>query len=135
MCKTNSNPTFSTLFPKNKKTPTNIDVSTFVGVLSFLNLTHFYLKIPVVGVEPTLQKEHDFESCASANSATPAYSYRLRIANIISRQRISYHDNNTLSNQFTVSFTDGINRFLPILLEASPYEWNHSIPRCNIVPS
>ena len=29
--------------------------------------------IPVVGVEPTLQKEHDFESCASANSATPAY--------------------------------------------------------------
>jgi hypothetical protein len=31
--------------------------------------------IPVVGVEPTLQKEHDFESCASANSATPAYHY------------------------------------------------------------
>jgi hypothetical protein len=30
--------------------------------------------IPVVGVEPTLQKEHDFESCASANSATPAFS-------------------------------------------------------------
>jgi hypothetical protein len=28
--------------------------------------------VPVVGVEPTLQKEHDFESCASANSATPA---------------------------------------------------------------
>jgi hypothetical protein len=28
--------------------------------------------IPVVGVEPTLPKEHDFESCASANSATPA---------------------------------------------------------------
>jgi hypothetical protein len=28
----------------------------------------------VVGVEPTLQKEHDFESCASANSATPALS-------------------------------------------------------------
>jgi hypothetical protein len=31
------------------------------------------LSIPVVGVEPTLQKEHDFESCASANSATPAF--------------------------------------------------------------
>lgn len=31
-----------------------------------------FKKIPVVGVEPTLQKEHDFESCASANSATPA---------------------------------------------------------------
>jgi hypothetical protein len=29
--------------------------------------------VPVVGVEPTLQKEHDFESCASANSATPAF--------------------------------------------------------------
>jgi hypothetical protein len=28
--------------------------------------------IPVVGVEPTLLAEHDFESCASANSATPA---------------------------------------------------------------
>jgi hypothetical protein len=26
----------------------------------------------VVGVEPTLLTEHDFESCASANSATPA---------------------------------------------------------------
>ena len=32
--------------------------------------------IPVVGVEPTLQKEHDFESCASANSATPALSLK-----------------------------------------------------------
>ena len=31
-----------------------------------------YFSIPVVGIEPTLQKEHDFESCASANSATPA---------------------------------------------------------------
>jgi hypothetical protein len=28
--------------------------------------------IPVAGVEPALPKEHDFESCASANSATPA---------------------------------------------------------------
>jgi hypothetical protein len=28
--------------------------------------------VPVVGVEPTLLSEHDFESCASANSATPA---------------------------------------------------------------
>ena len=39
-----------------------------------LNYTRIYedLSIPVVGVEPTLQKEHDFESCASANSATPA---------------------------------------------------------------
>ncbi len=27
----------------------------------------------MVGVEPTLLTEHDFESCASANSATPAY--------------------------------------------------------------
>ena len=26
----------------------------------------------MVGVEPTLPREHDFESCASANSATPA---------------------------------------------------------------
>ncbi len=28
--------------------------------------------VPMVGVEPTLPKEHDFESCASANSATSA---------------------------------------------------------------
>jgi hypothetical protein len=30
------------------------------------------LLIPVAGVEPALLAEHDFESCASANSATPA---------------------------------------------------------------
>ena len=29
--------------------------------------------MPKVGIEPTIPKEHDFESCASANSATPAY--------------------------------------------------------------
>ena len=34
------------------------------------------LIIPVVGVEPTLREEHDFESCASANSATPARYWR-----------------------------------------------------------
>ena len=31
-----------------------------------------FVTVPVVGVEPTLPKEHDFESCASTNSATPA---------------------------------------------------------------
>lgn len=30
------------------------------------------LMVPEVGIEPTLPKEHDFESCASAYSATPA---------------------------------------------------------------
>jgi hypothetical protein len=70
MCKTISNHTLSSRFPPKQKTPTNIDVSKFVGVLSFLNLTHFYLKIPVVGVEHTLQKEHDFVPCTSDNSAT-----------------------------------------------------------------
>lgn len=29
--------------------------------------------VPRVGVEPTLLSEHDFESCASASSATSAY--------------------------------------------------------------
>ena len=43
-----------------------------MSVLSLLNLARYNLKIPVVGVEPTLLTEHDFESCASANSATPA---------------------------------------------------------------
>jgi hypothetical protein len=33
--------------------------------------------VPKVGVEPTLLAEHDFESCASANSATSA-SYIIR---------------------------------------------------------
>ena len=28
--------------------------------------------MPKVGVEPTLLTEHEFESCASASSATPA---------------------------------------------------------------
>ena len=28
--------------------------------------------MPKVGIEPTIPKEHDFESCASASSATPA---------------------------------------------------------------
>ncbi len=28
--------------------------------------------IPVAGIEPALREEHDFESCASANSATLA---------------------------------------------------------------
>ena len=30
------------------------------------------IKVPEVGVEPTHPKVHEFESCASANSATPA---------------------------------------------------------------
>ena len=30
------------------------------------------VEMPKVGIEPTFPKEHDFESCASANSATPA---------------------------------------------------------------
>jgi hypothetical protein len=32
--------------------------------------------MPKVGIEPTFPKEHDFESCASANSATPALSVK-----------------------------------------------------------
>ena len=30
-------------------------------------------EVPKVGIEPTLPKEHDFESCASTNSATLAF--------------------------------------------------------------
>ena len=29
-------------------------------------------QMPKVGIEPTLPKEHEFESCASASSATSA---------------------------------------------------------------
>ncbi|EDL65162.1 hypothetical protein BSG1_05774 [Bacillus sp. SG-1] len=39
--------------------------------LNYTRNIHMKL-VPVAGVEPALQKEHDFESCASANSATPA---------------------------------------------------------------
>jgi hypothetical protein len=38
----------------------------------FKRKSAFLSIIPMVGVEPTLPKEHDFESCASANSATSA---------------------------------------------------------------
>lgn len=31
--------------------------------------------VPVEGIEPTLLAEHDFESCASTSSATPAWLY------------------------------------------------------------
>ena len=31
-------------------------------------------EVPEVGVEPTHPKVHEFESCASANSATPAHN-------------------------------------------------------------
>ena len=31
--------------------------------------------VPKVGIEPTLPKEHDFESCASTNSATSAKDF------------------------------------------------------------
>jgi hypothetical protein len=51
MCKIISNSTFFTWFPQKQKTPTNIDLSTFSSVLPLPKLTHFYLKIPVVGVE------------------------------------------------------------------------------------
>ena len=37
-----------------------------------LLLIVFQGKVPEVGVEPTHPKVHEFESCASANSATPA---------------------------------------------------------------
>ena len=33
--------------------------------------------VPKVGIEPTFPREHDFESCASANSATPATATRV----------------------------------------------------------
>ena len=46
------------------------------GFTTKLHPLNLIFLIPVVGIEPTLQKEHDFESCASANSATPAKLWR-----------------------------------------------------------
>lgn len=37
----------------------------------------FRQQIPAAGIEPALPKEHDFESRASTNSATPACCLRL----------------------------------------------------------
>jgi hypothetical protein len=35
-------------------------------------------KLPAVGIEPTLREKRDFESRASANSATPAWTLKLK---------------------------------------------------------
>ncbi len=35
--------------------------------------------VPVAGVEPALLTEHDFESCASAYSATPAGAEKIKL--------------------------------------------------------
>ena len=37
------------------------------------NLSTLSRLVPEVGIEPTLLAEHEFESCASTNSATPAF--------------------------------------------------------------
>ncbi len=36
-----------------------------------------FAEVPEVGVEPTHPKVHEFESCASANSATPACGWEV----------------------------------------------------------
>ncbi len=41
--------------------------------LQRIYLQYFSKEVPAVGIEPTLPKEHDFESRASTNSATPAF--------------------------------------------------------------
>ena len=40
--------------------------------MGFRSLMLLRLVVPEVGVEPTHPRVHEFESCASANSATPA---------------------------------------------------------------
>ena len=66
------------LILRNKKIKTlhSTDISGLNAKKNTSHLMRSVFMIPVVGVEPTLQKEHDFESCASANSATPAYIER-----------------------------------------------------------
>lgn len=51
--------------------------------------------VPAVGIEPTLPKEHDFESCASTNSATPAYARSRKVGIIVARSRISSAERST----------------------------------------
>ena len=43
----------------------------------FMEQRRVIISVPKVGIEPTLLTEHDFESCASANSATPASVYKV----------------------------------------------------------
>ena len=38
------------------------------------------LVVPVEGIEPPLLAEHDFESCASTNSATRAYYIHIAVS-------------------------------------------------------
>ncbi len=40
-----------------------------------MGITPDIMPVPKVGIEPTLLTEHDFESCASACSATSALRY------------------------------------------------------------
>ena len=49
--------------------------------------------VPKVGVEPTLLTEHDFESCASANSATSARNgepYWTRTSDTLIKSQVLY---------------------------------------------
>ncbi len=55
---------FVLIFSCNENTKNLYTISIEIFITPFM--------IPMVGVEPTLPKEHDFESCASANSATSA---------------------------------------------------------------
>lgn len=55
------------------------------GLSAFTNTINIQL-VPKVGVEPTLLAEHDFESCASASSATPAQKKRFhKLVSLIHR--------------------------------------------------
>lgn len=49
-----------------------ICVAIFIKKL--LQITEQFRFVPKVGIEPTLPEEHEFESCASASSATLAFS-------------------------------------------------------------
>gem|GEM_PF-2092906 len=62
------------------------------------------VQVPKVGIEPTFPKEHDFESCASANSATPACAesiskikFKVKVAIILITHIIGKNQSRTLN--------------------------------------
>jgi hypothetical protein len=48
---------------------------SLVPISRQVNFDAAFLIMPKVGIEPTLPKEHEFESCASASSATSAFRF------------------------------------------------------------
>lgn len=66
--------------------------------------------VPVEGIEPPLLAEHDFESCASTNSATRACFYLYIIRRNIQRAQPAQENRGAVSAESSLAFTSGRRR-------------------------